>query len=256
MKKFFKPYLVVLLKFLDEVAQSLHAFHGHGVVEVGGVGHTGLVGGVNVVVGGTRMGDGGQNAVVAARLDEIYRAGQFGRFVPTLEAGTFFQNLVVFVGLGRLTPVGNVRTGLCGIELGAFEVQTHHGAVGLVHEFLAGLDGGLYHFDSRRRESGIDGCGAVLEMGVYGHAEGFFGAFHEVAATTAVYVHLNATWHNIGTAGVYDFGVYNVEIGGKNGLDFVAVHYERTALEPTLWREYAAIYNLFHSRLWFKGLFE
>ena len=220
------------------------------------MGHTGLVGSVNIVVGGTRMSDGRQNTVVAARLDEFYGAWQFGSLVPALETGAFFQNLVVFFGLRRFNPFGNLRTGLGGVEIRALEVETHHGAVGLVHKFLTCLDGGFNHLDCRRREGGIDGCGAILQVGVYGYAERLFGAFHEVAADTAVYVQLNATRHHIGTTGVNYLCIDNVEVGGENGLDFVAVYYDRTALKPTLRRENAAIYNLFHSRYWFKGLFE
>ena len=97
--------------------------HGHGVVEMGGVCHACLIGGMNVFVFRTRVCNGGQNASLAAGFDEIDAAGQFGSFVPALQAFlAFFKQWHVFFWHGGFYPFGDLCASLCGIEVRTFQV--------------------------------------------------------------------------------------------------------------------------------------
>ena len=90
----------------------------------------------------------------------------------------------------------------------------------------------------------------MLGMGVDGYAESLFGTLHKVASTTAMNVHFDAARHNGATLRINDFGTLNVQVVVANGFDFVTFNNYRTALEPTLWGENAAINDLLkHDRI-------
>ena len=81
-------------------------------------------------------------------------------------------------------------------------MQTHDGAAGFCHQFLASLDRFVDPLAIAGREGGEDGRCAVLHVGIYRRAESFFRTFHEVATATAVNVQLNTTGHDVASLGV------------------------------------------------------
>ena len=195
--------------------------HGHGVVEVCGVGHAGFVGAVHVFVGGAGVTDGGKHAVFFAAFDEFNASRQFGCFVPTFQTFVFVKQRSIFVLHGSLDPFGNLSAGLFGIEIGSFEVQTEHGAVGFRHHFVAGFASGFNHGDGGGGEGREDGGGAVLKMSVYSHAERLFCAFHEVTSATSVHVHFNSAGGCNAVLGINHFCTCHGSCGGEHFLNLV-----------------------------------
>ena len=210
-----------------------------------GVGHAEFVGSSYFVVFGTCVSDAGQDAVLAAALDKLMRAFQFGSLVPAFQARPFFEQVLVFLFYRCFNPFRNLRAGLFGVEVRAFEVQTEYRAVRLCHQFRAGFASLLNHRHCGGRECGEDARRAVLHVRIYCYAESLFFAFHKVASAAAVHVHFDAARHDVAAFCVNDFCSLDSEVIVANFGDFAVFHDNRAAFKPTLGRENAAIDDLF-----------
>ena len=85
----------------------------------------------------------------------------------------------------------------------------------------------------------------MLGVGCYGYAEGFFISFLEVAATAAVYVHLDAAGHYVHAFCVDYFCAYYGKVA-VGDLKYLVVAYDDAAVfQPPLGGEYATVDDLF-----------
>lgn len=88
-------------------------------------------------------------------------------------------------------------------------------------------------------------------MRIHSYAECLLGTFHKVAATSAVYVHLNAARYYNASPGVNQLDTFKRQIGINYVDNLVAVYQDGTLLQPTLRSKDTSINNLFHSLLYF-----
>ena len=88
-----------------------------------------------------------------------------------------------------------------------------------------------------------------MQVGIDCHAEGLFGSFHEVAASTAVNVHFNAAGNYNAAFGIDDFCPFFQAVTFFYCFDLVAFDDNRAAFDPALRGEYAAIDDLFQHSL-------
>lgn len=63
----------------------------------------------------------------------------------------------------------------------------------------------------------------MFHVGINGHAESLLAAFHEIAAATAMHVHLNAARHYMATFRVYNLGSLDMQVAVGHGLDGVVL---------------------------------
>ena len=164
-----------------------------------------------------RVCDRGNAIVLYAAFEELFSAGQFGSGIPTLNAARRSEDALILLRIGVANDIGHLSTGLFQVEIGSFEVQTHNGATGFGHQFLASLDRFVDPLTIAGRERGEDGRCAVLHVGIHRRAESFFRTFHEVATTTAVNVQLNTTGHDVATLGVDLLRAFNRQGIVRNG---------------------------------------
>ena len=180
---------------------------GHGIVEVGGVAVAGLVGGFHLRITGCGVSDSRQNALIHQILTHFDGSRQFRCHIPSRHAMEIFHNVVIFIGIRVANDIRHLGTRLFDIEVRPFEVKPHDRAIGLAHQFFAGVAGSLHHRESGRRKRGIHGSGAMLEVRLRGSKKSIFRTLLKVASTAAMAVHFNATGHH-----VHPFGI-NCQIG-------------------------------------------
>ena len=196
---------------------TILAQHAHGIREMRSETNAGFVSAEHIFPVAVRVCDRGNAIVLYAAFEELFCAGQFGSSIPTLNATRGSENALIFLRIGVANDIGHLGTGLFQVEIGSFEVQTHDGASGFCHQFLASLDRFVYPLAIARRERGEDGRCAVLHVGVYRRAESFFRTFHEVATTTAVNVQLNTTGHDVASFSVDLLRPFNRQGIVRNG---------------------------------------
>ena len=85
----------------------------------------------------------------------------------------------------------------------------------------------------------------MLHVRADGDAESLLAAFHEVAASAAMHVHLDAARYDIATFCVNDFCPNDVKVTVGHGLDGVVLDDYRPIVEPATWSEYTSVDNLF-----------
>ena len=216
----------------------------HGVVEVGGVGKSGFVGGTDAVVFGFGVRYGCQYAFFAQVACEFQRSGQFGRSVPAADATGAFYKLAVFLFVNLFHLVGKLLTCHFPVEVGAFDVKSQHGAVRFCHEPLAHLGGLMQLVERRRGNGGVEARCAMSEVCVDDAAERFFGTFVEVVSATAVRVHADEAGHDVHAFGVDETCADKGEVAVGHFKDFSVTHQDGTFIQPALRGEYASIDNL------------
>ncbi|EJW99427.1 hypothetical protein EVA_12466 [gut metagenome] len=218
----------------------------HRVVEVGSMGHAGFLGSLHFAELGAGVGNGSHYAMLCAALDEVDRAFEFRSFVPTLETLGVGQQRFVFLCLRRLDPFWDLRTGHLRVEVRAFEVETEDGAVFVFHELVASFYGLFNHRYGRRRQGREDRSGTILHVGVNSHLERFGGAFHEVAAATAVYVHVDTARNDVSALGIDDFCTFHVQVVIGYCGNFVAIYNHTSVLQPSGRGKDSSVDDLFH----------
>ena len=82
-------------------------------------------------------------------------------------------------------------------------------------------------------------------MGVYGYVERLAGAFHEVTASAAMYVQIDATGHDIRAVYIDAFRTFNTQLGILDTKNLSAFHNYAAAIQPPLGSKNTASDDLF-----------
>ena len=144
--------------FYRHILQGIHALNGarhlklvllihhwHCIIEVGGVGHARMMCCLYRFKGGVRTGEGGEHPMTSASLNKLDRARQLWSLVPTFDARIFVEQWLILLGFGCFAQFGVEHTRLSAVQIGAFNMQTKHGAIFLVHQLLAYFTSRFYH---------------------------------------------------------------------------------------------------------------
>ena len=217
---------------------------GHGIVEVGGMGKSGFVGGTDAVVFGFGMRYGCQYAFFAQVARKLQCSGQFGRGVPAADATGAFHQLAVFLSVNLLHLVGKLFACHFLVEVGTFDVQSQYGAVGLCHKLLAHLGCLVQLFERRRGNGRVETRSTMTEVCIDDAAKRFFGTFGEVVAATAMRVHTHEAGHDIHAFGIDEACADEGEVTVGHFEYFSVAHQDGTFIQPALRGEYASVDNL------------
>ena len=169
---------------------------GHGVVQVGQVGHAGIHSGLGVVVVGIGVGDG-HGAQLAGLLHEFRRAGQLGSDVHNAHqaVATLKQGLEA-LEIRLLQVVGILGTPLLVGKVGAFHLDAHEPGVargGFCLQLLCGSEGLFQHVVGERHGGGGKGGHAAGSIVGRHFFQAIIVAVGEVRAGVAVAVDIHQT---------------------------------------------------------------
>ena len=122
---------------------------GHSVVEVGCVRVACVVSSQHIAILSLGVADRCQNTLRGDVATELDCTRQLGSSVPTLDAVGLFEQRNILIGIGVLDVLGQLTTGHYHIEIVAFEVQTHNGAILLSHQLFGRSHRSADHRHSR-----------------------------------------------------------------------------------------------------------
>ena len=233
-------HLCAVLQCRNDGAGGTVGDAGHGVVQVGHVGGTGLKGLHGSVVVGAGVGNGDAHLIVAF-LDEIQVARLFGGHVHQLDQAA--RALLQAAEHPRVSTLHILRvlgTHLLGADEGAFHVDAHQ--ICALAVFVGG--GGVHHMVQKLFRVGhggrTDGQHALAGLKVGQRLDGLLGAVAEVLAHGPVEVDVHQTRQGIQALGVdHLFARFR---GGK-GHDAPVADEQRTALKGVARRINQCILN-------------
>ncbi len=122
----------------------------HGVIEMGSMGITYLIGGQDILKLGLGMPYRGEYAFRGDIFTELHRSRKFRSGVPALDTMRFLQQRDIFLGIGILDVLRDLAAGHFHIEIMSFQMKPQNRAIFLGHQFLGSLGGGTDHRDGRR----------------------------------------------------------------------------------------------------------
>ena len=204
---------------------------GHGVVQVGHVGDTGIHGGTGLVVGAVGVGDG-DGAQLAGLFHEFHGTGQLGSDVHNADQTVAIViELLKAVEIRLLQVVGVLSATLLVGEVGAFHLDAHEAGVTLGSfglQLLCGGKGLVQNIVGQGHGGGSEGGGTALGI-VLGHGlQAFVIAVGEVGTGVAVAVNFYQTRDDGGAAQINGIGG---NFFGQNDTEFAVYDFESTGME-------------------------
>ena len=204
---------------------------GHGVVQVGQVGDTGVNGSAGMVIVGIGVGDG-DGAQLAGLLHELGGTGQFGGHIHDADQTA----AAVEQGLEALKIGGLQVVGVLGAALGVGEVGALHldaaqaGAAGglLVDDASGGGEGSLQHIVGQGHGGGGEGSDAAAEIELGHLHQTLVRAVGEVVAGGTVAVDLDQAGDDGGTAQIDGI---SGDVFGQDGTELAVDDLEGTGTE-------------------------
>ena len=176
---------------------------GHGVVQVGQVGDTGIYGSLGMVIVGIGMGDGNR-AQLAGLGNKFSGTGQLGGDVHNADqAATLLIQLPEALKIRFLQIVGILGAALLVREVGPLHLDAHETGVTLrsfLHQPLTGSEGLGQHIVRQGHGCGRKGSGTALGVELCHFFQAFVIAVGEVSAGVAVAVDFHQAGNHGGTA--------------------------------------------------------
>ena len=175
---------------------------GHGIVQVGQVGDTGVDGGSGVVIVGIGVGDGDGTQLLGLG-DKFRRAGQFGRDIHDADkTAAALVQLLEALKIRVLQVVGVLCAALLVGEVGPLHLNAHEtgqslGGFGV--ELLRGSEGFFQHVVGQGHGGGGKGGNAALGIESGHPLESLVIAVGEVRAGVAVAVDVDQAGDDGGT---------------------------------------------------------
>ena len=191
---------------LDGALMLVDAFlvnGGHGVVEVGGVGEAGIVGGTHLSVVGAGVGEGDEGILQTGVASELEGSGQLGGCTPAAYAASAAEEGLVLVGL-RSGDIARVLRALHeGVDVVALEVEAKQlGSRPARETFVGNGDAGVDDIGRRHSKGGEQGGGAVPGMCQADGIKSLRCGFHEVVASGSVDMHIDAAGCDVAAVGI------------------------------------------------------
>ena len=122
---------------------------GHRIVEVRGMGISGFVGSLNILVFGLRMTDRCQHAFRGDVFTELHGTRQFGSGIPTFDAMCLFQQGNVFFRIRILDIFRQLPAGHLHVEVMPFQMKPQDRTVFFRHQLFSRCSCFADHRDGR-----------------------------------------------------------------------------------------------------------
>ena len=178
---------------------------GHGVVQVGHVGRTGVKGREGGIVAGAGVGDGDAHFLVAL-LDEVQRARLLRGNIHQLDqAARPLLQAAEHPHIGGVEVLRVLGAHLLRADEGAFHVAAHKVRALAVFVGGGGIHDVVQDLFREGHSRGADGQHAFAGLEVSEGLDGFFAAVAEVLAHRPVEVDIHQTRQGIGPGRVHDF---------------------------------------------------